>query len=152
MKRRSYWIRHEQRARRALKTGEWWDGRRWRPHGELPRTRAEANRYRSAHDRLDEILAAMVGGDDRAQITKASRFAQSARALKKNDGERRKDVDYVWDVLKARFGERRLLNNSLGKTLLAECCEELARGHIKTRKREHWTLEGVKSFLRRRRL
>lgn len=141
MKRLIYWRAQKQRALLALRTGEWWNGRVWRPHAALPRTRKEADAHRTAHDRLGEILDAMVGGEGDARLRKARNFRQSANAMRKRDPRKDASRD-AWAMLVARFTEARLLTGPLTKQLLCDCLKELGKP---------WELEGVKSFLRRRR-
>jgi hypothetical protein len=149
----SHWKLEEDRAHRALHTREWWNGQEWRPARALPRTQKEARAYRSAHDRLGEILHAMIGGSDRTRLKKAARFRQSANALGKRD-ERKDGPDgssEAWKTLVEKFTEAHLLTAPLSAQLLKDCAEELRRGTYKTRTGKPWTREGVKSFLRRRR-
>ncbi len=75
------WKRIAERAERALHAREWWDGKCWRPHDDLPSTEVEARAYRSAHDVLDEALRAMTAADAPAEHKRAARrFARSIEA------------------------------------------------------------------------
>jgi hypothetical protein len=81
-RRLSDWKRQAQRALRAHEAGEWWNGKRWRAHGELP-TAVEARAYRTAHDVLGEALEAMIGDgpiDGDARMRAIRRFERSAEA------------------------------------------------------------------------
>jgi hypothetical protein len=152
LQRLSHWRRHEARAHKALSTGEWWNGSQWRPHSALPRSQKEAAAYRTAHDRLAEILDAMVGGDDETRLAKASRFGQSANALRKRDARKNESKD-AWATLLAYASLLNvdLITTPLTKQLILGCVAELKRGRFRTRHGSAWDYEGVKSFLRRRR-
>lgn len=135
-----YWKIKETRAYRALHAREWWDGRKWRAADEIP-TPSQAEQYRTAHDRLGEILE---------HITDGRRFWQSANALMKADPRKEESAD-AWTTLAARFTSERLLLGSLDKKFLCDCADELRRGRHKKRNGKPWTVDGIKSFIRRQR-
>lgn len=68
-KRLSELERRSKRAVQALKAGEWWDGKRWRPKGIRPRTAAEGKAYRTPHDVLAEVTSAALGGSGECVMT-----------------------------------------------------------------------------------
>ncbi len=135
----------QERALLALERLEWWNGREWRPHGTFP-TREESGTYRTAIDRLGDILAQITGTNDWQAF---KRFGQAANALRKHDA-RKDDSHDAWLTLRARFGSR--LDGPITKALLADCAEELKRGRYTTRSGRPWKCEGIKSLLRRKRL
>jgi hypothetical protein len=128
------------RAHEALKNGEWWNGREWRPDGSFPRTQKEAAAYRSAHDRLAEIIDAMIGGDDQGW----RRFDQSAGARKKRD-PRKDEAQRAWVLLVNVYTKERLLAARSYGTY----SRTLNRSGFRTRGNRLWTSEGVRSLIRR---
>jgi hypothetical protein len=64
--------------------GDWWNGKRWRPHDELPGTPAEGREYKTALDVLAELTNAMIGDSDEPdspeRMRAATRFVRSHEA------------------------------------------------------------------------
>ena len=130
-KRLSDWKRQADRALQAMREAreqghpcDWWDGRQWRPHTELPN---KGDAYRTADDVLAEAVHAMVGdgpANGRARLRAANRFGQSSRALKGKVTERETESRRAWAVLITAYGLDRL-RGPLGKDFLDECSDTL---------------------------
>jgi hypothetical protein len=95
-KRHSELRRQFDRALKAANNREWWDGKRWRPNGEFPRTPTEGKAYKTPHEVMEETNRAMIGDgpvNSAASVRAAHRFARSHEADLERSGHTEQEAD-----------------------------------------------------------
>ena len=136
-KRHSELRRQFDRALDAAHKREWWDGRRWRPDAEHPRTKAEANAYRTPHEVMEETNRAMIGdgpADGVERLRAARRFARSAEANLDHGKHTEKEADayVIYEAVKPllRLHPRRTPWKKLAMDLQDQLHERLFNSEI----------------------
>lgn len=136
-KRLSELRREFDRALEAAQRGEWWNGKRWVPDAELPRTEAEARAYKTPFDVMEEANRAMISDgepDSDERLSALRRFERSAEA----DREERSastpaeaDAEMIFQAAKPFLGGKRTPWTKLALRLSLERKKEITPNRLR---------------------
>jgi hypothetical protein len=121
--------RQTARAYKALDRHEWWNGKRWRAKSEGPNTAAEADAYRTAHQRIEELSLFPQGVEQYA--LRLRRSAEADRDEGSISTSPEADAEMIFQAAKPHLRERRTPWSKLAARLSVERKQDISATRLR---------------------